>query len=154
MRLASQKRQSSRGLNGAGYIGLCSWLRRASQATGAPYTYTLESSSDIENRVHKVSEQTWSCAGEALGLQLPVTLLYDCQSVSEMAEFIDSGLTGGDTAADAGQSAAPEGWTQHGSAINVQEPDRPSKLLKTLRCGRLHRCHLSMPCTKRCGVRR
>ncbi len=71
-----------------------------------------------------------------MGLQLPVTLLYDCQSVSEMAEFIDGRLTNGDTAADAGQSAAPGEWTQRSIVINVPEPDRPSKLLKTLRRGR------------------
>ena len=32
--------------------------------------------------------------GETLGLPLPVTLLYDCQSVTEIAAFIDGRLTG------------------------------------------------------------
>ncbi len=89
-----------------------------------------------------------------MGLQLPVTLLYDCQSVSEMAEFIDARLTNGDTAAEAGQGAAPGNWQQRSSAITVQEPDRPSKLLKTLRRAVATPRSPAQSCHDCCSVRR
>ena len=70
-----------------------------------------------------------------------MTLLYDCQSVTEIADFIDGRLARGDTSGDAEQAAQVDNWMPRiSSAINVQEPDRPSKLLKTLRCGKFCAC--------------
>ena len=73
-------------------------------------------------------------AGDALGLQLPVTLLYDCQSVTEIAAFINGRLNSRDAAGAAdGGAGFGEPYAERDVTEFVHEPDRPSKLLKTLR---------------------
>ena len=56
----------------------------------------------------------------------------------DIAQFIVGRLSRSDAIADAEQAAPAASWTQRSSITDVQEPDRPSKLLKTLRRGRQH----------------
>ncbi len=84
-------------------------------------------------------------AGEALGLQLPVTLLYDCQSVTEIAAFVGSRLTGRDASESAeGCIGSAESDGERTAAAFMQEPNRPSKLLKTLRCDKTCTLHQAL----------
>lgn len=84
--------------------------------------------------------------GEALSIQLPVTLLYDYQSVAAMTEFIaeevakssaaDSAVAAADVAPAAGSLALSAGEralaAQQGRSATAGQP-QPSNLLKILR---------------------
>ena len=72
--------------------------------------------------------------GESLGMQLPVTLLYDYQSVAEIVEYIDGRITavpidGAAGSEDGGEPLAMSGRSNQQTVL----PDAPSNLLKTLR---------------------
>ena len=81
--------------------------------------------------------------GESLGMQLPVTLLYDYQSVSEIVEYIDSRIMAAPSADGAGDGDADEAEADSGRRYMQQaaRPEAPSKLLKTLRCALLGMPH-------------
>lgn len=68
-------------------------------------------------------------------MQLPVTLLYDYQSVAEIVEYIDGRITaapddGAGELEDGDEPLATDGWSRQHAVL----PDAPSNLLKTLRC--------------------
>ena len=72
--------------------------------------------------------------GESLGMQLPVTLLYDYQSVAEMVDYIDGRITAVtiDGAAGLEDGEEPRAMSGRGNQ-HTALPDAPSNLLKTLR---------------------
>lgn len=81
--------------------------------------------------------------GDTLGLDLPVTLLYDYQSISAIVSYINSLVesqatqAGDSVEADAyWDDGQPEGGVEQRVArVMDSAVDKPSKLLKTLRCG-------------------
>jgi acyl carrier protein len=80
--------------------------------------------------------------GRALAMTLPVTLLYDQQTVAAIVEYVNarvaaSGAGGGAGGAEDGLEASPhhEQWGGHSGGA----PDQPSELLKTLRCAQVDR---------------
>ena len=90
--------------------------------------------------------------GDTLGLDLPVTLLYDYQSISAIVGHISSLI---ETQAQAQDGEADSEWddegdeASRGSAVRARAKvaqaaaEKPSKLLKTLRCDLNFRSSLS-----------
>jgi len=74
---------------------------------------------------------------DQLGVSLPVTLLYDAQTINQLVEFINDQLTTAPAAAEGDQRSEDEdGADEQAGADRAQQTsvtDKPSELLKLLR---------------------